>query len=120
MAKSGSHLQQLAHYLRPYWRQVALGIGSLLLVNGLGVFLPWYVKLVIDDLSQNLATLQPRRILLYALTVLVVSSLMMGIRIASRVWMFGVGRQVEFHLKQAIFEHLLTLQPSYFAQQTLG
>ncbi|MEN9278256.1 MAG: hypothetical protein Q6K92_07615, partial [Thermostichus sp. DG_1_5_bins_95] len=78
MAKSGSHLQQLAHYLRPYWRQVALGIGSLLLVNGLGVFLPWYVKLVIDDLSQNLATLQPRRILLYALTVLVVSSLMMG------------------------------------------
>lgn len=117
---TGSHLRQLAHYLRPYRRQVGLGIGSLLLVNGLGVFLPWYVKLVIDDLSQNLATLSDRRIALYALTVLVVSSLMMGIRIASRVWMFGVGRQVEFHLKQAIFEHLLTLQPSYFAQQTIG
>lgn len=120
MTGSGSHLRQLAHYLRPYRRQVGLGIGSLLLVNGLGVFLPWYVKLVIDDLSQNLATLSARRIALYALTVLVVSSLMMGIRIASRVWMFGVGRQVEFHLKQAIFEHLLTLQPSYFAQQTIG
>ncbi|MFS8882328.1 ABC transporter ATP-binding protein/permease [Synechococcus sp. R55.3] len=120
MTGSGSHLRQLAHYLRPYRRQVGLGIGSLLLVNGLGVFLPWYVKLVIDDLSQNLATLSDRRIALYALTVLVVSSLMMGIRIASRVWMFGVGRQVEFHLKQAIFEHLLTLQPSYFAQQTIG
>ncbi|MFQ3612113.1 MAG: ABC transporter ATP-binding protein [Cyanobacteriota bacterium] len=120
MARSGSHLQQLAHYLRPYQRQVALGIGSLLLVNGFGVFLPWYIKLVIDDLSQNLASLQAQRIVLYALTVLVVSSLMMGIRIASRVWMFGVGRQVEFHLKQAIFEHLLTLQPSYFAQQTIG
>jgi len=116
----GSHLRQLARYLHPYRRQVGLGIGSLLLVNGLGVFLPWYVKLVIDDLSQNLATLSARRIALYALTVLVVSSLMMGIRIASRVWMFGVGRQVEFHLKQAIFEHLLTLQPSYFAQQTIG
>jgi len=117
---SGSQLRHLAHYLRPYRRQVGLGIGSLLLVNGLGVVLPWYVKLVIDDLSQNLATLSARRIALYALTVLVVSSLMMGIRIASRVWMFGVGRQVEFHLKQAIFEHLLTLQPSYFAQQTIG
>ncbi|MCJ2542086.1 ABC transporter ATP-binding protein [Thermostichus vulcanus] len=120
MARSRSHLQQLAHYLRPYQRQVALGIGSLMLVNGFGVFLPWYIKLVIDDLSQNLASLQAQRIVLYALTVLVVSSLMMGIRIASRVWMFGVGRQVEFHLKQAIFEHLLTLQPSYFAQQTIG
>ncbi|MGQ9838916.1 MAG: ABC transporter ATP-binding protein [Cyanobacteriota bacterium] len=120
MARSRSHLQQLAHYLRPYQRQVVLGVGSLLLVNSLGVFLPWYIKLVIDDLSQNLASLQVQRIALYALTVLVVSSLMMGIRIASRVWMFGVGRQVEFHLKQAIFEHLLTLQPSYFAQQTIG
>ncbi|MFT0753000.1 ABC transporter ATP-binding protein [Synechococcus sp. RC10A2] len=117
---AGSHLRQLAHYLRPYRRQVALGIGSLLVVNGLGVFLPWYVKLAIDDLSQNLAALSPQRIALYALTVLIVSSLMMGIRIASRVWMFGVGRQVEFRLKQAIFEHLLTLQPSYFAQQTVG
>lgn len=113
-------MQQLAHYLRPYQRQVGLGIGSLLLVNGFGVFLPWYVKLVIDDLSRNLASLQPQRVLLYALTVLIVSSLMMGIRIASRVWMFGVGRQVEFHLKQEIFEHLLTLQPSYFGQQTIG
>ncbi|MCF2972205.1 ABC transporter ATP-binding protein/permease [Synechococcus sp. Nb3U1] len=120
MARSGSHLQQLAHYLRPYQRQVALGIGSLLLVNGFGVFLPWYIKLVIDDLSQNLASLQAQRVVIYALTVLIVSSLMMGIRIASRVWMFGVGRQVEFHLKQVIFEHLLTLQPSYFAQQTIG
>ena len=117
---AGSHLRQLAYYLRPYRRQVALGIGSLLVVNGLGVFLPWYVKLAIDDLSQNLAALSPQRIALYALTVLIVSSLMMGIRIASRMWMFGVGRQVEFRLKQAIFEHLLTLQPSYFAQQTVG
>ncbi|MFT0812255.1 ABC transporter ATP-binding protein [Synechococcus sp. OH20] len=117
---AGSHLRQLAHYLRPYRRQVVLGIGSLLVVNGLGVFLPWYVKLAIDDLSQNLAALSPSHIALYALVVLVVSTLMMGIRIASRVWMFGVGRQVEFRLKQAIFEHLLTLQPSYFAQQTIG
>ncbi len=117
---AGSHLRQLAHYLRPYRRQVGLGIGSLLVVNGLGVFLPWYVKLAIDDLSQNLAALSPGQIALHALTVLILSGLMMGIRIASRVWMFGVGRQVEFRLKQAIFEHLLTLQPSYFAQQTVG
>ncbi len=128
MARSGSHLQhkdsvpltRLAHYLRPYRRQVVLGIGSLLLVNGLGVFLPWYIKLIIDDLSQNLAALSAQRIGLYALTVLIVSSLMMGIRVASRVWMFGVGRQVEFRLKQEIFEHLLTLQLSYFGRQTIG
>ncbi|MFS8867713.1 ABC transporter ATP-binding protein [Synechococcus sp. H65.1] len=117
---TGSHWQQLLHYLRPHWWQVVLGIGALLVVNGLGVFLPWYVKLAIDDLNQNLDMLASSRIVLHALVVLAVSTLMMGIRIASRVWMFGAGRQVEFRLKQAIFEHLLTLQPSYFAQQTIG
>ena len=42
------------------------------------------------------------------------------IRMASRIWLFGVGRQVEFDLKQRIFEHLLKLEPSYFATNTTG
>jgi ATP-binding cassette subfamily B protein len=41
-------------------------------------------------------------------------------RMASRIWIFGVGRQVEFDLKQRIFEHLLKLEPSYFAVNTPG
>jgi len=39
---------------------------------------------------------------------------------ASRIWLLGVGRQVEFDLKQRIFEHLLKLEPSYFATNTGG
>jgi ATP-binding cassette, subfamily B, multidrug efflux pump len=42
------------------------------------------------------------------------------IRMASRIWLFGVGRNVEFDLKQRIFEHLLTLEPAYFATNTTG
>ncbi|MDX2242198.1 MAG: ABC transporter ATP-binding protein, partial [Leptolyngbyaceae cyanobacterium bins.302] len=33
---------------------------------------------------------------------------------------FGVGRQVEYDLKQKIFRHLLSLEPSYFAINTVG
>jgi len=36
------------------------------------------------------------------------------------VLLFGIGRQVEFDLKQKIFEHLLILEPSYFATNTSG
>jgi ATP-binding cassette subfamily B protein len=42
------------------------------------------------------------------------------VRMVSRIALFGVGRQVEFDLKQKIFNHLLTLEPSYFAINTPG
>jgi ATP-binding cassette subfamily B protein len=45
---------------------------------------------------------------------------MWGIRMLSRVLIFGIGRQVEFDLKQKIFEHLLKLEPAYFSVNTSG
>ncbi len=125
-----SSLQQLAYYLRPHQDKVWLGAISLLIVNAMGVFLPWYVKLVIDHLSDpsrpgmspglGMVSDQNNPILFYALVILVISLVMMGIRIFSRVTMFGVGRKVEFDLKQQLFEHLLTLSPSYFGVRTAG
>jgi len=38
----------------------------------------------------------------------------------SRVWIFGIGRKIEYSLKQQIFEHLLKLPPSYFANNSAG
>ena len=52
--------------------------------------------------------------------VLVLASVMWVLRRASRIFLFGVGRQVEFDLKQRIFQHLLTMEPSYFATNTIG
>ncbi|MGK7910025.1 MAG: ABC transporter ATP-binding protein [Synechococcus sp.] len=122
-----SHLRQLYTYARPHMRGVYLGIGALLVVNAIGVFLPWFVKIAIDNLG---ALLQDggldglrsggRQVAFYAIVLLVVATFRGAIRTASRVWMFGAGRQVEFDLKQAIFEHLLTLPPSYFGQQSAG
>ncbi len=108
-------------------RGVWLGIAALLVVNVLGVFLPWFVKIAIDDLGatfqQGGATAlrsQGRLLAIYAGVLLAVSTIRAIIRTASRVLMFGAGRQVEFDLKQRIFEHLLTLPPSYFGQQSVG
>jgi len=51
---------------------------------------------------------------------LVLASLMWVTRMLSRIAIFGVGRQVEYDLKQRIFQHLLTLEPAYFAVNTSG
>ncbi|MBD2163955.1 ABC transporter ATP-binding protein [Calothrix membranacea FACHB-236] len=110
-------LAKLSAYLRPHWREAILGILALLTVNGLGVYIPWLIRGCVDRLS---TTFDWYEILNYVVVIVLLSSAMWLIRMASRIWLFGVGREVEFDLKQRIFEHLLRLEPSYFATHTIG
>lgn len=112
-----SRIKRLGNYLRPYWRQVSSGILALLVVNAVGVYIPLLIRDSIDQLKTDFSFSELSR---YALILLVLSTLMWGVRMFSRVKIFGAGRQVEFDLKQRIFQHLLTLEPSYFAKNTSG
>lgn len=112
-----SRLQKLLNYLRPHWKTSALGILALFIVNALGVYIPILIRDVVDNLqvALNFETVSGQVILIFVL-----ASIMWGIRMISRIVIFGVGRQVEFDLKQKIFNHLLTLEPSYFSESTVG
>ena len=88
-----------------------------MVVNGLGVYIPLLIRDGIDKLQVAFSFNQ---ILSYVVLVLVLASVMWVVRMASRVWLFGVGRQVEFDLKQKIFTHLLRQEPAYFAANTVG
>ena len=112
-----SQLQKLGVYLRPHWRNTALGIGTLLVVNALGVYIPLLIRDAIDELG---VTFSVDRVLFFVVLILVLASTMWCVRMISRTLLFGVGRQVEFDLKQKIFDHLLRLEPSYFATNTIG
>ncbi|NWF61476.1 MAG: ABC transporter ATP-binding protein [Fischerella sp.] len=107
----------LAAYLRPHWQEATLGIVALLTVNGLGVYIPLLIRTCVDKLS---GTFSLNQLLNYIVPIVLLTSAMWLIRMASRIWIFGVGRQVEYELKQRIFEHLLKLEPSYFATNTVG
>lgn len=112
-----SHLRKLGSYLRPHWKLSSLGVIALLVVNGLGVWIPLLIRDGIDELQVAFSF---QRVMGYALLVLVLASVMWFIRMASRIMLFGVGRQVEFDLKQRLFEHLLRMEPAYFAKNTAG
>jgi ATP-binding cassette subfamily B multidrug efflux pump len=116
-AKGNWHLRKLGQYLRPHWQRSGLGIVALLVVNFVGVRIPLLIRDGIDELQ---VTFSFNRIAYYAIIVLVLASIMWVIRMVSRILIFGVGRQVEFDLKQRIFEHLLGMEPSYFATNTIG
>jgi ATP-binding cassette subfamily B multidrug efflux pump len=114
---TNSNLQKLGEYLRPYWRQVALGVFALLLVNAIGIYIPLLIRDSIDKLQDALSFSQ---LSIYVIGIMALATVMWLIRIYSRVVLFGVGRQIEFDLKKRIFEHILTLEPGYFATQSSG
>jgi len=110
-------LAKLGAYMRPHWREVTLGIIALFIVNGLGVYIPLLIRSAVDKLS---ASFSFNQVLNSVAPIFFLSTAMWLMRMASRIWLFGVGRQVEFDLKQQIFEHLLKLEPAYFATNTAG
>ncbi|MGK7938578.1 MAG: ABC transporter ATP-binding protein [Crocosphaera sp.] len=121
-----ARLRQLIAYLRPHWRNITFGMIALLVVNGLGVYIPLLIRDSIDNLRlrDNIDNLKQgssfEEIFRAIILIFVLASLSWGIRMLSRLWIFGVGRDVEFSLKQGIFEHLLTLEPAYFSTNTSG
>src|SRR4028119_1384715 len=114
---ANSRLQKLLAYLRPHWRQTFLGIFALLIVNAIGVYIPLLIRDSIDELRSAFNFDEVWR---FVLLILILASVMWVIRMASRILLFGLGRQVEFDLKQKIFQHVLRLEPAYFATNTSG
>ena len=114
---ANSRLRKLGSYLRPHWRKVLFGTIALLIVNALGVYIPLLIRGSIDQLNGEFSLANLSR---QVLTLLILSAVMWGIRMLSRILIFGVGREVEFSLKQRIFQHLLRIEPAYFANNTSG
>jgi len=105
----------IRRYLRPHRRTVLIGIGVLVVVNLLSVALPLLVRGVIDDLQDGFSFSD---VLRQAALIVGLATLMGGMRLWSRMLVFGVGRQVEADLKQRIFEHMLRQEPGWV--QTTG
>jgi ATP-binding cassette subfamily B protein len=79
------------------------------------VAIPLLVRRVIDDLQDGFDL---QDVLLQALVIMALATAMGGVRLLSRMLVFGVGRQVEADLKQKIFDHLLLQEPGWV--QTTG
>ena len=105
----------IRRYLRPHKRIVLLGAAALVVVNLLSVAIPLLVRRVIDDLQDGFSLADVRG---EALLIVTLATVMGLVRLASRMLVFGVGRQVEADLKQRIFDHLLLQEPGWV--QTTG
>ncbi len=112
-----SRFSKLLDYIRPHWKATVTGIVAILVVNILGVLIP----LVIRDGVNHLQKVDNFNQVLGGVGLIIgMASLMWVIRMVSRMLLFGTGRQVEYDLKQGLFNHLLRMEPAYFATNTAG
>jgi ATP-binding cassette subfamily B protein len=112
-----SRFQKLLNYLNPYKWQTIQGIGALFIVNALSVYIPLLIREGIDRLKVSMDNDYLTRL---ALAIVGLTSIMWLVRMISRILIFGVGRKVQATMKQNIFEHLMELEPGYFATTTVG
>jgi len=110
-------LKKIIEYLSPHWRSIVGGTFALFLANALGVYIPLLIRDSVDDLTPPFDS---SRVVWVVLEIFGLATIMWFIRMASRLFIFGVGRQVEYELKQRIFDQLLKLEPIYFARNTIG
>ncbi|WP_373541775.1 ABC transporter ATP-binding protein [Chamaesiphon sp.] len=112
-----SRFQKLLNYLNPYKWQTGQGIFALFIVNALSVYIPLSIREGIDRLRTSFTSDYLTKL---AIAIVALTTVMWVVRMISRITIFRVGRQVQATLKQNIFEHLLTLEPGYFATTTVG
>jgi len=117
-APEGALRQQrgLWSYLREHLPVLLVGTVFLLATNAMEKAIPWLLKLAVDAFSSgNLATVQETALWvgLFALLVLVT-------RTCSRVFIFNVGRDIEFTLRGEVLAQLHRLGASFFGKSSAG
>lgn len=81
---------------------------------------PWFLKLLINDLEKNFATITQREITYYA-TGLLGLALVAGVfRFGYRRLIGGLAVRIEYDLRNNLFQHLQKMSKSYFDDESTG
>ncbi|MCB9591569.1 MAG: ABC transporter ATP-binding protein [Sandaracinaceae bacterium] len=95
---------------------MALGVVFLLLTNAAEKAIPWLLANALDSLQR--AEVEDARN--DALVVIGLAAVMWGVRTLSRVWLFNVGRDVEYDVRNDMLARVHVLGPSFFRRMATG
>ncbi len=110
-------LKSVWPYLWKYRRNMALGMGSLLVTNITKAALPLAIRSGIDSLMKGF-----RLSLVFEFAALVVLlSIVKGIfQYWMRVILIGLSRDIEYDLRNDLFSHIVTLSQDFYAKYRTG
>ncbi len=114
-------MRELFDTLRPYFEREKrlFAVGGLLLAftNLSSLATPLILKTAIDDLRSGRGTARLATLAGWVAGLAVLAAVM---RVCSRFAVFGAGRNVEYRLRNDVFQHLETLTPAFFDRITTG
>lgn len=117
-ATAMNELKTILPYLRPYRQEFALGLLMVLITNVFTIAGPYLMKEAIDGLSDPSVT---RRVIgVYAGLIVLAAVLGGAAKFGMRQIMNGASRRVECDLRDHFFEHLLSLDASFFGGTRTG
>src|SRR5204863_5194391 len=110
-------LGPLLPYFKKYWRSYAIGSVCVLLQNGAAVLFPLVIKHAIDDLNGGVAR---HKLVILASQLLGLIAIKGIFSYLTRSVVIGVSREIEFDLRNDLFQHLEGLSHSYYQRTRTG
>ena len=110
-------MRRLVPYYRPYRAMLIGGLALVIVSSALGAVVPWLLRSGIDAL---LARESFRHVAPVAAGIVGIALVGGALRFWMREVLNGLSRYIEYDLRQALFTHLTTLDPGYFARMRTG
>ncbi len=111
------NLRRLLPYLGRHRGQLVLGLACLLLTTAASVANPWVLRHVVDDLTIEVTR---GKLWLYAGVLLALVAFEGVFRFLMRRVLIGASREMEYELRNEVFDHLTRLAPRYYQEHRIG
>jgi ATP-binding cassette subfamily B multidrug efflux pump len=111
------HLRRLLPHLGRHRRRVLLGLLCLLLTTSFSVANPWVLRHAVDDLTLEVTR---DKLWLYAGVLLGLVVFEGVFRYGMRMILIGVSRQMEYELRNEVYDHFTRLSPRYYQDHRVG
>ena len=110
-------LRPLFPYLKKYRGSFAVGTVCVFLNNGIWILFPQIIRRAVNDLHLGVTR---QKLGTYALLLLAVAGAKGIFQFLTRWILIGISREIEFDLRNDLFQHLETLSYSYYQRTRTG
>ncbi|HLX86640.1 MAG TPA: ABC transporter ATP-binding protein [Terriglobales bacterium] len=111
------NLRPLVPYLKRYRSSLFWGGLCVLFTNGIWVLFPQVLRRAINDLNVGVTR---QKLLTYSLLILAIALIRGTFQFLTRWILIGVSRDIEFDLRNDLFQHLESLSYSYYQRNRTG
>jgi len=112
-----SILRSYAHLFTRYRLGYAFGMLVLLVTNAAYMAIPRVFGVAVDAFEVGATR---RQVLMYGAVIVALAAAQAVTRIASRIWVLGISRRVEYDLKELVHARLVRLAPSFYNVLSTG